>query len=1017
MLHHSIIDKTKYTGDLVLSAVSGLGAQALTDKQRAITQEALAQLAAGKPFTPHVIAYRGLLDEDIDPGTNGSIGLAILHQMDHYPKSAPLDLSCCGKQLDGGGGGVGRTNEHREDAEMRSIFDKASPGEYDPEANGEVTRGNLIAALPAAMRAVVTDAMFDALDEDKTGTFSFEEVSLLLARCNDEGEVEQMRLLFNRMDTDESGTITAEEPKTVLPVSVSEEHVDALVEEFDTNGDGLFTFNEVKGMFPRLRELGAGSLPIPYCQALLHPIESLKSTSMEMAQYFLSLRFMCFMYCTMCIFGAALIACNWVINDNLIQYRVLLNDTALPAIIGTLPYTSSFPSVFLASYSYQSFFEREKMFPTIPDDAWNLLATAEIIHTVITVVILCFLVWALGALNDQIRGSEELLDKGVTSCSDFTLEVTCIPPSATAVQLGHVFRRWGEVAKVTLHFPIRSSLVDHTNVISQSVTNLRYAQRKDDIVANITSNGKHLKVPHQASILAMAENKTLQEIDTAKEKETIAEELVETMAAVVKGGKPKPLTNAPTPFATAFVSFMHEADRSECEKSFADSTSINWSVFLGLEKPPQVLGEDGSDLNTNPYLFDQRWSHGLGMTPAHWRGEWSRYFRERLKGPGRKVFSRPEWFGVFIPVGTNDTDDILNLSPDALDASSGHTRCSTLQFICAQRVKLFCGCTLRVKRAPEPKDIRWKNIHIATCSKFLRYLVLITVLTTFCGLVSLLSAAYIVVSGFGDKMKENNFIRRTFSSFSPTFNQFLFNIAPLAISQLNLVTKLIGTKALVPALSNYIRHRSESAFTATVLVCTFAVETMQTAFLITASFVLATMSSRPYSDGDLAGEDSTPVPLIDAQTGNNVMQALGYYLFIVCVNSAFALMLMDSPGMLPVWIGRLVGTLPKITTCLGCKCLKEPQQYELDNKWRAPSSPIHIWTSKLAGSLVAVCAVGPWYPLMYFGAAFQVTTMLLCELWALLRLHSKPDPRGFEVAHISAMIYRACLGICFVSTL
>ena len=52
----------------------------------------------------------------------------------------------------------------------------------------------------------------------------------------------------------------------------------------------------------------------------------------------------------------------------------------------------------------------------MPDSAWNLLATAEIIHTVVTVMILCFLIWALGALNDQIRGSEELLDKGVTSC-------------------------------------------------------------------------------------------------------------------------------------------------------------------------------------------------------------------------------------------------------------------------------------------------------------------------------------------------------------------------------------------------------------------------------------------------------------------------------------------------------------------------------------------------------------------------------------------------------------------------
>ena len=198
---------------------------------------------------------------------------------------------------------------------------------------------------------------------------------------------------------------------------------------------------------------------------------------------------------------------------------------------------------------------------------------------------------------------------------------------------------------------------------------------------------------------------------------------------------------------------------------------------------------------------------------------------------------------------------------------------------------------------------------------------------------------------------------------------------------------------------------------------------MQTAFLIAASFALATWSSRPYSDGDLPGESGVPKALIDVQTGNDVMQALGYLLFITCINGAISLMLMDSPGMLPVWIGRaLTVLLPKVIAC--CKCpaciaskLPVPQQHELDVKWRAPSSPIHIWTSKLAAALVAVCAIGPWYPLIYFGAAFQVTSMLLCELWSLLKLHSKPDMRGFDVAHISATIYQGCIAVAFLSAL
>ena len=93
----------------------------------------------------------------------------------------------------------------------------------------------------------------------------------------------------------------------------------------------------------------------------------------------------------------------------------------------------------------------------------------------------------------------------------------------------------------------------------------------------------------------------------------------------------------------------------------------------------------------------------------------------------------------------------------------------------------------------------------------------------------MLSAIYIIVSGFGE-------------SYMPAV---LFAIAPIAIAQVNLVTKLAATKVLVPLLAKYIRHRSESQYTATVLLGTFAVETMQTAFLITASFAVATYSSRP----------------------------------------------------------------------------------------------------------------------------------------------------------------------------
>ena len=46
-------------------------------------------------------------------------------------------------------------------------------------------------------------------------------------------------------------------------------------------------------------------------------------------------------------------------------------------------------------------------------------------------------------------------------------------------------------------------------------------------------------------------------------------------------------------------------------------------------------------------------------------------------------------------------------------------------------------------------------ILICDFKKFLRYAILITTLVVFCLAVSVLSAMYILVSGFGEKVKEN----------------------------------------------------------------------------------------------------------------------------------------------------------------------------------------------------------------------------------------------------------------------
>ena len=442
-------DAIAFAVHVALPAVTGIGSKWLVEKQRMLTrdvgdtdnltaeQRAYRGLLAGRTTRLPVDAENGAAGE----GKGGSLALSVVSQADYLPKSAHLVKKLCG-----GAAEDDEADDTAEETAMRKAFAAAHPDE-----DGNVTQAALVAVLPERMRAALTDEAFAALDTDGDGKFSYEEVSLLLARLHDETAIKQMRVLFDHIDKDKSGEINAQELQHVLPY-VTDSQMKHLIDEFDTNHDGLFTFEEVSGMFPRLKELGADALPIPYCQALMWPVEALKSTSMEMAQYFLGLRFMAILFCVMMVFGAILCACNVVINFTLMKQMHVYESNGTDGtrslgplgetegtskVMTELAYTSTFPSVFLASFSYKTFWEKERYFPDISSMDWNLLVSAEIIHTGTTVVILCFLVWALGTLNDQIVGSEELLDKGVTSCSDFTMEVQvrCITFHANLITL------------------------------------------------------------------------------------------------------------------------------------------------------------------------------------------------------------------------------------------------------------------------------------------------------------------------------------------------------------------------------------------------------------------------------------------------------------------------------------------------------------------------------------------------------------------------------------------------------
>ena len=237
----------------------------------------------------------------------------------------------------------------------------------------------------------------------------------------------------------------------------------------------------------------------------------------------------------------------------------------------------------------------------------------------------------------------------------------------------------------------------------------------------------------------MTEDPLLTKVNTTKEAALVTDNLAKA-AEEIENGVPKCLTNPPTPFATAFISFVHEGDREECEESFENMARINWVHVCGC-------GLRKHSATGNAFLHDERWQRFMSQLPPHWTAEWSAFFLERMKGPcGRGGEARDSKAFEIVGSATGKVE--------ALEAvnSSGHTRCSTLNYAFCVRWKIFCGCGLHLNRAPEPTDIMWKNLHVATCSKILRYTILVTVLTLFCIAVSGLSAVYILVSGFGEKV-------------------------------------------------------------------------------------------------------------------------------------------------------------------------------------------------------------------------------------------------------------------------
>tara|TARA_B110000908_G_scaffold134939_1_gene159609 strand:- start:348 stop:857 length:510 start_codon:yes stop_codon:yes gene_type:complete len=152
--------------------------------------------------------------------------------------------------------------------------------------------------------------------------------------------------------------------------------------------------------------------------------------------------------------------------------------------------------------------------------------------------------------------------------------------------------------------------------------------------------------------------------------------------------------------------------------------------------------EEEIDASKNPFILDQRWMNFLGQLPLHFKDEWEGFAKERAKGCCRKMpengntlflpaqdggdyfflsFLRmTEYFTnlmILFLMMTFLLGDVEALEEAAWVPDGGHSRMSTIKFICDLKLRSFLGCTLHAVRAPEPGDVRWENLHVATCSK------------------------------------------------------------------------------------------------------------------------------------------------------------------------------------------------------------------------------------------------------------------------------------------------------------
>lgn len=129
-------------------------------------------------------------------------------------------------------------------AKVFNAFDKDGDGKLSIQ---EVKDGYL-EHYGKIMTEEEAQAMFVAVDTDKSGFIDYSEFVVAAMQQNTLTSQDKLQAAFRMFDKDGSGTITAEEIREVLQFggteTLSQDALDAIIRQVDDNGDGEISFQE-----------------------------------------------------------------------------------------------------------------------------------------------------------------------------------------------------------------------------------------------------------------------------------------------------------------------------------------------------------------------------------------------------------------------------------------------------------------------------------------------------------------------------------------------------------------------------------------------------------------------------------------------------------------------------------------------------------------------------------------------------------------------------------------------------